>query len=189
MITTKTAMPKGGRERRFALIAGLAIGALALDSILISPLLARRSDAETRLGDATRDMNTAISTLNNDRRAAERWKETAGESLQADGPAAESQLLGSVQTWARRSGLNLTSIKVERREVEKGYGKITLRAAATGNLEQLGRFLFAVQQARVPVRVADLTVTTQRDGTDELNVQMGLSTIHALPEVPAGGAR
>ena len=189
MTTAKAGMLSGGRERRFALIAGLAIGAFALDSILISPLLARRSDAEARLGDATRDLNAAISTLNNDRRAAERWKETAGESLQADGPAAESQLLGSVQVWARRSGLDLTSLKVERRELEQGYGKITLRAAATGNLDQLGRFLFAIQNARVPVRVADVTVTTRQDGADELNVQIGLSTIHALPATTVGGAR
>lgn len=177
------------RERSIAWIAGIVIGALALDSLLVRPLMARQTDAQERIGNAAKQLAAADGTFQNKLRAQSRWNDMAGNTIQADPPTAESQLLNHARDWAREADLSLTSLKPERTELEQGFGKITVRAAATGNMQSLGRFLFAVQNAGIPVRVVDITVNSRREGTDELQVQLGLSTIYEVPDAPAATPR
>lgn len=165
------------REKRIALIVGLLLAALALDRAFVSPLLARYDSAQDRIEAASKDLATAAQLFDNEGRARRRASEMAGDTLMFDAPSAESQLLNSARQWAQASGLELTSLKLDRAETAQGFGKLTARAAATGRTESLGRFLHAVQTSAIPVRVNDINVTSRRDGTDELNVQMGLSTI------------
>ena len=40
-----------------------------------------------------------------------------------------------------------------------------------------------MQDTDIPVRIVDMSATTRRDGTDELLVQVGLSTIYLLPTI------
>lgn len=169
------------REKRIAAIAGLIIGAFALDRAFVSPLLARYSDAQQRIETATQELASAAQLFDNELRAQRRASEMAGDTLTSDASAAESQLLNAARLWAQQSGLELNSLKLDRAEMQQGFGKLTARAAASGRNESLARFLYAVQHSRIPVRVVDISVTSRREGSDDLNVQIGLATIY-LPE-------
>ena len=48
-------------------------------------------------------------------------------------------------------------------------------------MDQVSRFLFAVDAARIPVRTADVQISTRKDGTDDLAVQITLATIYEPP--------
>jgi hypothetical protein len=170
------------REKRVAVIAGLAIAAFALDRAFVSPLLARQSQAQQRIALATQELASAAQLFDNESRARRRASEMAGDTLTSDASAAESQLLNAARVWAQQSGLELNSLKLDRTEMEQGFGRLTARAAASGRTESLARFLYSVQTSRIPVRLADISVTTRREGTDELNVQIGLSTIYLPPQ-------
>lgn len=172
------------RERRIAWIAGVAIGAFALDSLIVSPLLDRQASAQSRVDNATLQLAKADGIFQNKLKAQKVWNEMAGESVQASPPQAESQLLSAARDWAQSSGLSLTSLKQERMEREQGFGKMTVRASATGDMQALGRFLYEIQSADIPVRVVDITVNSRREGTDDLTVQIGLATIYQAPAEP-----
>ena len=169
------------REKRIGLIVGLLLAALALDRAFVSPLLARHATAQDRIEAATTELAAAAQLFDNEARARRRASEMAGDTLMFDAPSAESQLLNSVGQWAQESGLELNSLKLDRAEVAQGFGKLTARAAATGRTESLARFLHAVQTSPIPVRIGDINVTSRREGTDELNVQIGLATIFLPP--------
>ena len=169
------------REKRIALIVGLLLAALALDRAFVSPLLARYDTAQDRIELATQDLTRAAQLFENESRARRRASEMAGDTLMFDAPSAESQLLNSVRQWAQESGLELNSLKLDRAETAQGFGKLTARAAATGRTESLARFLHAVQASPIPVRISDINATSRREGTDDLNVQIGLSTIFLPP--------
>jgi Tfp pilus assembly protein PilO len=172
------------REKTIAWVAGLAIGAFALDSIVVSPLLARQESAQLRVADATAQLTKADQLDLNRRRAERVWGEMGGNTLKLDQPQAETQLLNHARDWAQRSGLELTSLKPERTELEQGFGKITVRASATGGMQSLARFMYEVQNAQIPVRIVDVTVNSRQEGTDELVMQVGLATIYQPPEDP-----
>lgn len=78
------------REKRIGIVAGVLLGVLALDSVFLSPLIQRRSDAVARINDATRELATATRIFENDRRARHVWSEMAGQTLHDNASAAES---------------------------------------------------------------------------------------------------
>lgn len=177
------------RERRIGIVAAVVLGALALDRTILSPLLARRSDAQMRIEAAQAKLIDATGVFDNDRRAQRLWKELAGNSLTGSAPDAEGQLLNRTRAWADTGRLSLQSLKPERSESESGYQKITIRATATGTLKQVAQFLYAVQTADMPVRVSDLQVSARKDNTDDLSVVIALSTIYLPPGAPRPEAR
>jgi len=178
------------REKRIAIVTGAVIGLLALDAAVVSPLLARLSEASAGVEQGQRDLIEADRTFQNALRAKRRWRDLGGNALQSDASGAESLLLNRVRDWAQSAGLTLTSLKPERDEREQGFQKVTIRATGTGTTEQAMRFLYAVQTGDIPARVGDVQLTSRPDGVDDLSLSVGIATIYLPPEPPAGtGAR
>jgi type II secretory pathway component PulM len=174
------------RERVVLIAAATVLAALAIDFVLLSPLLERRAQANLRLQAARQEINRGRQVAENDLRAIDRWTEMAGATLASDSSSAESQVFNRAREWAQAAGLSITAIRPERNERHGDLQRITLRASATGTMQQVGRFLFAVQNADIPLRVSDLQVTARREGADDLSVQIGLSTIYLSPEPRTG---
>lgn len=177
-------MTMSKREKRIGIVAGVVIGLLALDSVLISPLIARRSDANTRIDNATLDLSRAQQLFANDLRARRAWSELSGDSLRPDASTAESQVLNAARRWAQDAGLTLASLKPERSEREQGFVKITVRATGSGSMRRIAQFLYAVQQSDLPIRVSDIQLDSRSPTSDELSIQLGLATIYLPPEDP-----
>lgn len=176
------------RERTIAILLGVVVLLFVLDRMFFSPLMEREAIARERVVELKTDLSRADQSLLNEKRARRRWEEMAGDTLKPNAPQAESQLLNHTREWAQQAGLTLNSLTVERTESEEGFGKITARAGAAGGMQQLARFLYAVQTGPIPVRVADITVNSRTEGSDDLNVQIGLSTIYLPPEAEPDGA-
>lgn len=179
------------RERWIGIVAGVVVGLLLLDQVVLSPLLARLSEASERVDQHQRELAQADQLFQNRLRAQRKWRDMAGVALLRDAPGAESQVLNRVREWAATNGLTLTSLKPERSEKEREFHRITIRATATGTMAQTAGFLHAVQTSGIPIRVADIQIASRREGIDDLSLQMGLATIY-MPDEPAraaGGAR
>jgi hypothetical protein len=79
--------------------------------------------------------------------------------------------------------------KPDRGEREKDFAKMTFRASATGTMSQIGNFLWRMNTSAVPVRVGEMTLTTHKEGTDDLTLQLSISTIYLAADTenaPAG---
>jgi hypothetical protein len=175
------------RRERYIVIGTLAVvGLFALDRLLLTPLIERRQVVAAQMRLETERMERANGLLTNRSRVNRKWNEISGSSLKIDGSTAESQIIRAVNDWALEAGLNLSSAKPERAEKEKQFMKITFRANATGNMAAISRFMWRLQTSKVPIRVTDLSITTRRDGVDDLSLDLGISTIYLPPE-PAKG--
>jgi hypothetical protein len=174
------------RERYIVIGTVVVVGLLALDRLLLTPLIERRQviDAQMRLAREEVSRNTQL--LDNRIRLNRKWNEMSGATLKTDGSTAESQIIRAANDWAGESGLNLSSVKPERAEKEKQFMKITFRANATGNMAAISKFMWRLQTSKVPIRVTDLSITTRRDGVDDLSLDLGISTLYLPPE-PAKG--
>lgn len=177
------------RERIIAIVVVAVVTLFIIDQVFLSPLLERLSIANRSIQDGQLALKNADALRQNSVRAQRNWTEIAGDTLKRDASTAEQQLLNRIQDWAQNSNLALTSLKPERNEKEKDFDKVTIRTSANGSMSQIGRFLFALKDSRVPVRVSDLQITSRRDGTDDLTVQLGISTIYLQPEPAKNGAQ
>ena len=169
------------RERNIAIAALVVLGLLALDQVVLSPLFERTELAQARAAAAQQEVAAANQTLQRQLLERRRWKKVGGETLRPTAAAAEGQLVNRVPAWAAESGLSLTSIRPDRVDAAEGFGRISLRVTATGGLADVGRFLFAVENADVPVRVSDFALVTREEGEDDLSMQLTLATIYDLP--------
>ena len=172
------------RERLIGIGTATVIGLLALDSLFLSPLWARYDVAHRAVEEGQRELDRAQQLFQNKLRAQRRWNEITGTTLKNDASAAESQLLNRVRDYAQSANLVLGSLKPERIEKEKDFQRITIRASATGTMEQTSRFLYALRNADIPLRVSDVQINSRKDGVDDVAVQIGISTIFVPPPEP-----
>jgi type II secretory pathway component PulM len=171
------------RRERYIVIGTVAVvGLLALDRLFLTPLIERRQLVDAQMRQATEEMTRANGLFTNRTRVNRKWNEMSATTLKSDGSTAESQIIRSVGDWALEAGLNLSSVKPERAEKEKQFQKITFRANATGNMASVSKFLWRLQTSKVPIRVTDLSITTRRDGVDDLSLDLGISTLYLPPE-------
>ena len=56
------------------------------------------------------------------------------------------------------------------------------RATLAGIAALLHSILADFQRAGIPVRITNITITTHKEGTDDLSVQFGIATLYLPPE-------
>jgi Tfp pilus assembly protein PilO len=174
------------RERIIATCVGVAVGLYVLDAWLLSPYFDRLSAAEAAVGQRQDQLAQSTRTLRDLKIAQADWKKISTGRVVAEASDAEGQLLASAKQCADDAGLSINNYKPERGEKERSFDRILLRVGGVGSMEQISRFLFNVQHADVPVKVADLQVNSRKDGTNDLAMSVGLSTIYQTPAAKAG---
>ena len=165
------------RERYIGIITGIVLGALTLDRFIVSPLLDQMGELNTKISKTRNDLTTATDLIDLSQRAKAKWATMSRGAVRSD-PIEADQIVNNVSDWAREAGMSLSSVKPERDEKEKDFNKKTFRATGAGSMSQLGRFLYRIQTATVPVRITDLSITTRKEGSDDLSISLGVATIY-----------
>jgi hypothetical protein len=175
------------RERYVGIATVAVLSILVLDQFSFQPAKDRIDKLDADIARAQQEHLNAQQLFNSSRRANRDWKTIAGDAMTRDTGDPESRVLNSVREWAQDEGMRLPSVIPQPAQVEKGFNKTVFRATGSGNLSQVGRFLYRVQTASMPLRITDLQITS-KDGTDELSVNFGIATISPAPEAsrPAG---
>jgi hypothetical protein len=177
------------RERYVAIATVAAVGILALDRFALDPLMASKTRLDTQVAKCQQNFDKARRLFANSRRKGHLWAEMQNNGLRRrDAAEAESQVLNSIREWAQDAGMSLSSVKPERTEKEKDFAKSTFRATGTGGMSQISRFIWHLETATIPLRVSDVQINSRKEGTDDLTVQLGISTIYLPHEVEKDAA-
>src|SRR5437867_798476 len=102
------------REKYIGIIVAVAIGIFALDRIVVTPLLDRKADLDSKLASGQQELIRVNDLIVNSRRATGRWSEMSGNTLRRDASEAESVMLNSVREWAQDAGMSLPIVTPER---------------------------------------------------------------------------
>ena len=177
------------RERYVGIITVAVLSILVLDQFIVTPAKDRIDVLNADIARAQQEQLNAQQLFNLRTRANREWRQFPGVATLNSGGDPESRVLTSVREWAQEEGMRLPSVIPQPAQVEKGFSKIVFRATGTGNLSQVGRFLYRVETASMPLRITDLQITS-KDGTDELSVNFGIATISPAPDAnrPPGAA-
>jgi len=175
------------RERIFLAATMLVLLLLGLDRYALNPLLAGYRRAVARRESLQGEMARAQSLLERSELLAPRWRQMLADGLQHSPAEAESQALHSVQSWALQSGLDLSSLKPERSSESGELREITLHTAGTGSMAAVSRFLWLVESARIPIKLKMVQLGARREGTDDLTLQLRLSTLYVANPTEAEG--
>ena len=179
------------RERIIALVTGGVIALLAADRLVLTPLVERSNNVDTDLAAANADLARAEQLFRNAPRMNQRWNQMIAAGMKPEVTESESQALRALYDWAQASGVSLQSLqpdRVERPLPQKEFRQVTLRATGTGSLNAVGKLLWRVQTATIPMRVTSLDLNARKEGTDDLTVTLTVSTLVYAPPAIASAA-
>jgi len=165
------------REKTIGLVAGLVLGALALDSVVIRPFLDSMDQLEQDQETLKARLSDAKQTIAASEAARRRWGEFRAGSLQTDASSTENNLLNALRSWSQDSRLTLTSIRPDRTTGNHGLQEKNFQASVQGPMSAVSAFLYRVETSNLPVRIREMQITSRSEGTDDLAVQIRLSTI------------
>ena len=179
------------RERYISIITVSVLAVLGLYQFVVEPLLTRHAELSASITAAQDKLEASQRKFETSRRASKQWSQMVSGGLHTDESAAENLLLNNLREWGQESGMSISSLKPERNEKEKDFYRKTIRATGTGNMSQIGRFLWRIQSSTIPIRVSDLQISSRREGSDDLAIILGVSTIYLAPQTdksprPAG---
>lgn len=171
------------RERMIGIITVIVLAILVLDQFVFEKLLDAKDRLEGEKAVKAEELHKKTGKI---RQAAEdrpRWNQMRNEGLLTDSSRTETQIYNNLNAWAREAGLNPPpALKSDRTEKEKDFYKLTLRATGNGGMSQISRFLWHIQTANIPVKITELTISSRKEGTDDLALTMSVATAYLAPE-------
>jgi len=175
-------MTLSAREKKIVIVVLATLLLFLGDRYVVSPFMEARRNLERDIADAVQRQSDASNVMANSRRAEKRWKEITASGLNSDQGAADSQMLNAISAWARDAGLPAPAVKPDRMEQEKQFRKIVYHVATTGSMRSVMQFLWRIQTANIPARVTDLQLASRKEGADDLQMTVGISTLFIGPE-------
>jgi hypothetical protein len=175
------------RERNIVIVVGAVIGLFLVDRYAWTPYMEARERSRGDLAAARNMQAKVLQVIRYERVHKETFDRMIADGLKSDASAAESQIQHAVDDWKRDARLELTTVKRERMEQDKVFGRIVYRASGSGTMSSIARFLWNVQTSRIPSRIVDLQIAGRqgaKEGTDDLTVTVAISTL-VRGQVPA----
>jgi hypothetical protein len=178
------------REKYIAIasIAGLTI--LVLNFAVYDPLVQQLDAIDAQRLTATKKMDDALNVFEQQRQLNPVWKEMKASGLKSDSNEAESQAQHAIDDWAQFSGVVLTSLKRERANSEDKFTVSSYHVTARGPMPAVSRFLAFFEMSPIPMRINDMQISALKEGTDNLSIQMTVSTLCTTsdPKTMASGS-
>lgn len=165
------------REKMIAMVVGVAAGAFVLDYFVLTPWTTSLDQIETETIKADKRMNQAQKTMTEASKARSKLRELRAAGLPLDPSMTESKLLNSIRGWAQESRLTLVSLRPDRTSSSKGLSALSFQATGSGSMQQITDFLYRIETAKMPVRVHEVQIASKTEGSDDLTLQVHMSSL------------
>jgi hypothetical protein len=186
------------RERSIFIGAAAAVVLLILYQFAYNPLCDQLADAQTKRDKCREALGAMKLEVGQQAQLAPKWRQMLDSGLKSDAQEAESQVLHALDDWAQQCRVKLSVMRSDRGQEnaanagKKRLPEIALHATGEGTMESMGRLLWRMQSATMPIRVTKMQANTPKEGMDYLSFTLDLSTIYApaprSASQPAGGA-
>jgi len=165
-----------------AMIVASVVGLAIVYQFVIEPYLQKRKALQEQIEAREDELYKADKMYKEQKRLKTVLAGLTEGGLKSDVAEARSQLLYALSGWTKDAGVNLKSLK-EGRTVEEGnkWIQINTQSTATGPQAAIAQLLWRLETAKIPVRVTEMTINAVKEGTDELQINLGVSTLCQNP--------
>jgi hypothetical protein len=177
------------RERQLAIGVVVVVGGLLAYQYVWDPFWAAERKAADDLNHANEQLARADRLFKRERDLKHVWNDMIAGGLSGSADAAISQAMNAVNAWMQRTRVSTIGLKPERTTTENKFLVSSFHLEGGGNMASISRLINALETADIPVRINELQIRPQkREGTDDLKVDMSVSTLSIQPDAdkPAG---
>src|SRR5947207_460785 len=170
-------MALGKRERILAWAVGGVIGLYLADTLVLNPYLAD-AKALTDMRLKEKEDAETVRLL----KYKEKSLRPRVDALPTDPKDAERQLLGAITDWATQTGVTMSSVKPEYVDSKNQMREIMVQASGSGRNEAMVKFIVKLQHAKFPLKVVKMQLGTRNNDSEDLTMQLRVSTLYKAPE-------
>jgi hypothetical protein len=173
------------REKQIGIGMLAALAAFGLDQWVVQPYWDTHTTLVAAISKAQSDIQDAHRLFNTERLEQPKWKAMieAANGLKSERYAAESQAEKTVLQWATGLGVNINNLTTEGvPKAENKFLVINFHATGLGSMQAISRMLNSLEIGQVPIRINDIQINSRREGTDDLQIQMLISTLCLRPD-------
>jgi len=166
-----------------ALLAATVVGLLLVDRVLLTPYWNRKEKLETEknlLLDRWRQLQKLRSR---EKEFATEWNALIKSGFNADEASAAVTVLSAVRDWAQSSTLSLASLKPERGRPQGALKEVSFQISGSGPMKSITAFLWHLENASFPLRITELRLASRNEGSDDLSLQVRVTTLCQAPSV------
>ncbi len=169
------------REKLILWLTIAALAALVLDRYALTPLLDARAALAARKAGLTAKKIEADNLIARRDRLAGTWENMLADGMKDNASEAESQALRALRDWSALARLRLTELRPERSSGKEALPQITIHFTGLGSMEDVRQMLCRIKTAAIPMKITMLQLGSRRGGTDDLSLQLKVSTLYTPP--------
>ncbi len=172
------------RQKLLAIVALAAVGLLAGDRLLFTPLVNQWKARATELSRLRENVRRGTQLIERDTVLKAQWRSMRTNALPAEASVAENQLLRAFDRWSQDTRVSVNSVKPQWKSGAGDYTTLECRVDANGNLPALTRFLHNLERDALAVKVETVDITARDENGEVLTLGLQVSGL-VLNEKPA----
>jgi hypothetical protein len=174
-------MKTPNRQRLLVLVAAVAVGLLAFETVIVKPLVAFWKPRAARLEKLRKSVADGNDIIGRERSLLATWDTMRTNTLPKEISTAESTMLRAFARWARDGSVTLNSVRPQWKRLGPDAQTLECRVDVAGNLPNLTRFLYAVETDPLAVRVDTVQIMARDTGGQQLTLGLEVSGLWLEP--------
>ena len=175
------------RQTLLKLGAGIGLGLVFLDFVVLEPAISSWSAQSDRIAALQKKVDRGQNLLDREDRIRNVWAAMLRANLPADDSAAEAAAFTDMNRWKADSGISLTSLTPSwQAHEDEGYDAFECRAAGTGDQVSIGHFLFDLGTDNLPCNLEECEISTRDAHGQQLTMTARFSFARVSPDINAG---
>jgi Tfp pilus assembly protein PilO len=163
------------RQRVLIVLAAAALGLLAADKLIITPLTNTWKNRAKEILTLRAQVAEGSSLLRRERAIRGRWNEMQTNTLPDNPSLAQEQVLKAVVNWAQESGASINAITPQWKNDSEEYKTLVCHVDASGTLWTLSRFLYDIERGPMALRLESVDLSSRDNNGQQLTLALQLS--------------
>ena len=186
------------REKLIAMVVGISALIFIGDYYVVEPLLANIDDVAAQQRKVTDDLKKANDVIHNRVAVDRAWRGLMQNGLTTNAADANIKTQHALTEWAQAARVNLETQKSDTPVQVGDFQQLRITLTGSGSMAGISRLIWNIETGPLPLQLGELRIQSRKDGTDDLGLQLTLTTLvfspppavkpRASTPVPAGGA-
>lgn len=169
------------RQQFLLILTSVVVALWGGDKLILDPLTASWKARSARITELRNSIEKGTSLLERDRSIRSRWEAMRTNTLPNVASVAEAQFFRASARWERDSQISITSTKPQWKRNNDDYMTYECRFDATGDLQALTRFLYAVEKDPMAVKVDAVEIAARDNNGQQFTLGLLVSGLLLNP--------
>lgn len=142
------------------------------DTFVFTPLTDLWRERSARIEELNQEIAKSGGLLDRQASLRKRWEEMTERGLPKRTSDAENAVFQAVNQWTSESKLGVTSLKPRWARLERDKQTFEVQLEGNGDMETVARFIYDLETSSLPLRVEDVSITSQDETGKHLSVSL-----------------